>query len=257
MDIQKLINDSQKEDSKGKKTQKYMDVVQDQPHKKRPGRPNKGLNEKSRLEYNEKRNREYKEFTNIKQNEHFNSEIVEAVGGEVVNEDDIKEFTELYNLTVDTVLDNFKAEHDELIKKHPNIWYKPLLMEVKKNTPKITIDNIDKCGAVWDCLRNLLNSIGLFMTFEAFSKVTGIYKYQIENNKDLSPKYRAFSNKIYNDCKDDLQTELYYSPINSVNKIYLNKAVYGVIEKTEPKQIEVHHDIRNYDNLPMFGDKNN
>jgi hypothetical protein len=34
----------------------------------------------------------------------------------------------------------------------------------------------------------------------------------------------------------------------------MNKAVYGVVEKTEPKTIEVNHNIRTYNNLPMFGD---
>jgi hypothetical protein len=92
------------------------------------------------------------------------------------------------------------------------------------------------------------------MTYDSFKKVTGIYKYQLENSKELSPKYAAFLQKIYNDCAGDLESELSYSPYNSVNKIYLNKAIYGVVEKTEPKTIEVNHNIRTYNNLPMFGD---
>ena len=137
------------------------------------------------------------------------------------------------------------------------MWYKKLLILLKRNTPKITVNDIDKMIIVWNCIRELLNDIGLFMSYEVYRKVTDIYKHDIEKKAQLSPKYKDFYQKIYDDCKDDLQNEILFSPYNSVNKIYLNKAVYGVVEREEPRKIEVMHSIRNYDSLPMFGRSEN
>ena len=69
-----------------------------------------------------------------------------------------------------------------------------------------------------------------------------------------SPKHKAFLEKIYKDSEKALLSELQANPYNQTNKIFLAKALYGYVEKTEPKQIEVHHDIKNYGSLPMFGE---
>ena len=110
---------------------------------------------------------------------------------------------------------------------------------------------------VWDSLSELLNSIGLYMTWGAFEQLTGIYKYQIEkkSGEGLNQKYIEFLQKILKDCDTALIGELQYNPYNQTNKIFLAK-VAGHVEKTETKQIEVHHDIRNYDTLPMIDSKN-
>ena len=242
MDIEKLINESKP-------------AAGDQ-QQKRHGRKNKGLTDLHAAEYNEKRRNEFKTFTSIKQPETFPG-VVEAVAGDVVNLDSIDQFAELYNLTCESVLDQFAADNPELVKKHPYNWYKQLLMQLKKNTPKITADDIEKCCVVWEALKGLLNTIGLFITYESFYLLTGIDKRLLQNREKLSPAYTDFLQKIYNDCKNALQNEIYISPYNSVNKIYMNKAVYGVVEKTEPKTIEVNHNIRTYNNLPMFGDNEN
>ena len=56
------------------------------------------------------------------------------------------------------------------------------------------------------------------------------------------------------DYQNGLTSDLAYNPYSQPNKIFLAK-VQGIIEKTEPKQIEVNHNIRNYDSLPMYQER--
>lgn len=239
MNLEESINNICSDIRKGEKTAKNSTLARSDQTKK--GRKNQGLTDIHRNEYNALKKEEYRTFKSIP---HYDAEIV--------NIEDLNQFKELYQTTCTDVLINFSTNNEELVKKHPNMWYKRLLLDLKRNTPKLSIDNIDKLIIVWDCMRDLLNYIGLYMTYEVFRKVTDIEKKSLESRTELSPKYNDFLQKIYNDCKDDLQAEIYYSPLNSVNKIYLNKSVYGVIEKTEQKTIEVNHNIRNYNNLPIL-----
>lgn len=239
MNLEESINNICSDIRKSEKTAKNSTLARSDQTKK--GRKNQGLTDIHRNEYNALKKEEYRKFKSIPH-----------LDGEIVNTEDLNQFKELYQTTCTDVLINFSTNNEELVKKHPNMWYKRLLLDLKRNTPKLNIDNIDKLIIVWDCIRDLLNYIGLYMTFEVFRKVTDIEKKSLESRTELSPKYNDFLQKIYNDCKDDLQAEIYYSPLNSVNKIYLNKSVYGVIEKTEQKTIEVNHNIRNYNNLPVL-----
>ncbi len=229
------------------------DLLQDQqPEIKKNetrGRKNRGLTDKHYEQNKADMRKEYKAFKNTKNAETF--EVVERVRGEVVTPENIEEFKALYSITADTVLNSFIDENLELVKKHPYFWYKKLLLEIKKNVPKLDIDNIDKCLAVWEWLCDLLYSLGLYPTFQAFKLLTGINDYQLNKRKDLSPKYVEFLKKINTDYNDGLIMELAYNPYNQTNKIFLAK-VQGFIEKTEPKTIEVNHNIRNYDSLPMY-----
>lgn len=208
------------------------------------GRKNKGLTQQHRKERNEYRNT----LLNTSNIDSFNT--VEHVQGEIIT-DDIDDFKELYQLTCESVLDKFKSDNEELTKKHPYIWYKKLLIELKKNVPFVSYKDIDKLEIVWDCLTWLLNDIGLYITFETFSLFTRVYKYQLEKMESVNPKYIDFRKKIINERDDALKNEILYSPYNSTNKIFMAK-VNGIVEKTEPKQIEITHSIRQYDNLPMF-----
>ena len=219
--------------------------------KKKRGRPNKGLTEKHRKEYNEKRNAENKFFNDIVQPSNFNTKIIERVNGEIIN-DDIENFKELFKLTCDSVLSDFKQNNPQLATKHPYNYFKQLLVEIKKNTPKITADDLDKCIVIWDVLSDFMDSIGLYITFETFQKVTSVYMYQLKNRGKSNPKYEVFTKKINNERDSALVNEIQYSPYNSTNKIFMAK-VHGIVEKTEPKTLEVVHSIRNYDSLPMFG----
>ena len=200
--------------------------------------------------------REKKEFRKIAQPENFPSEYIEKVEGEIIADDDIEQFTELYRMVCYDVLNNFKTNNADLAKKHPYNWYKKILIGIKKNTPKITASDIDKAIAVWGVLSEILEDIGLYITYEAFEKVTSIYKYQLESRQNLSPKYADFVKKIATDTKSAMIGELSYNPYNQTNKIFLAKAQHGMIENTSPKVIEVNHNIRNYENLPMFNTDN-
>lgn len=245
MDLNDLIKKSQVN------TESSADQAQQTPKKETKGRKNRGQT----LTSYENFKQEYKTFRRIEQPEHFNSDLIERVSGEIV-EDSAENFEELYKLTCDSILTQFIEENAELVKKHPYNWYKRLLIQLKKNTPKIYPDDIDKCLIVWEQLKELLNSIGLYITYEAFEQLTSIYKYQLKDRQKLNPKYSDFLKKIEIDSNTALIGELSYNPYNQTNKIFLAK-VHGIIEKTEPKQIEVHHDIRNYNNLPMFNEGQN
>lgn len=244
MDIDKLVSgavgeslqDAKKAQDQAKKTEKR-------------GRKNKGLTDAHYIEQKKNMRKDYKAFKSTKNSSSF--DVVEAVRGEVVTYDNIKEFKELYSLTCSAVLEDFRENNSELVKKHPHNWYKLVLLNIKKSVPEITANDIEKCGAVWDCLSTLLYSIGLYPTFEIFSYMTNIYKYQLEDRQKLSPKYMEFLKKINIESENALVSELAYNPYNQTNKIFLAK-VHGIVEKTEPKTIEVNHNIRNYDSLPMF-----
>ena len=71
-----------------------------------------------------------------------------------------------------------------------------------------------------------------------------------------SPKYADFVKIINIDTKSAMIGELSYNPYNQTNKIFLAKAQHGMVENTSPKVIEVNHNIRNYENLPMFNTDN-
>lgn len=231
----------------------------DQPEKHpKDTKLNKGLTYKSKIEYSTNKNNCNREFYGIHQKNSFKPEIVEnieKIQGEIIDSDDLNQFKELYTLTCQTVLDNFMTDNADLTKKYAHSWFRRLLLEIKKNTPKLTANDIDKLPIVWDCISYIMDTIGLFMTYECFYKVTGIDKKLIENRKGVNQKYIDFLAKIYTDCRSALENELYYSPFNTVSKMFMAKSVYGIIEKTEPKQIEIHHDITNYNALPMFKDE--
>lgn len=245
MDLNDLIKKSQVN------TDSSADQAQQTPKKETKGRKNRGQTLSNYEEYK----KDLRVFRHTEQPEKFNSDLIERVSGEIV-EDSSENFEELYKLTCDSILTQFIEENTELVKKHPYNWYKRLLIQLKKNTPKIYPDEIDKCFIVWDALKELLNTIGLYITYEAFEMLTNIYKYQLKDRQELSPKYREFLKKIEIDSNTALIGELSYNPYNQTNKIFLAK-VHGIVEKTEPKQIEVHHDIRNYNNLPMFNEGQN
>lgn len=227
------------------------DQQQNNLNKKKPGRKNRGLTEKSYKEYKDNKKETYHNFMHTKSPDNFNAGIIERVQGEIISDNDLSQFKELYSLTCESILTDFKQNNPELVKKHPYYWFKPLLLEIKKNVQKITAHDIDKCFIVWDCLSDLLYSIGLYPTFELFQYMTNIYKYQLKNLEGSSPKYIEFLKKISNDADSALISELSTSPYNSTNKIFLAK-VHGIIEKTEPKQIEITHNIGSYNNISRY-----
>ena len=242
MDFGQLINKTKLDTENN---EKKADFSQDQ--QRHIGRPNKGLTEKSQQEYAEYR----RELLNIPQKKEFDSNMIEHIEGEVLNPDDLEKFKELYLLTCDTVLNDFKVNNPDLVTKHPYTWYKPLLIELKKHCPKVHYTDIDKLPIVWDSLSWLLNTIGLYITFETFSLFTGIYKYQLEKMEEVNPKYAEFRQKRENELENTLINELAYNPLTQTNKIFLAK-VHGIVEKTEPKKIEVEHKIENLGNLSAY-----
>lgn len=219
--------------------------------RKKTGRINRGLTEKSYTEYKAQKRADYNNFMHTKSPDKFNADIIERVEGEIIPDNDLATFKELYQLTCNSILDQFKQDNPELIKKHPYNYFKPLLLEVKKNVQRITADDIEKCFIVWDCLSDLLYSIGLYPTFETFQYMTNIYKYQLENRKSLSSLYIDFLKKVNMESDGALINELAMSPYNSTNKIFLAK-VHGIIEKTEPKQIEITHNIQSFSNISKY-----
>ncbi len=211
------------------------------------GRKNRGLTKKHYEEFKNDR----KAFRKIKHADNFSQDIIERVAGDVVNDQDLNQFKELYTLTCDSILDDFRQNNPELIKKHPYNYYKKILAALKEATPRVGPDEIDKLIIIWDCLTLLLDDIGLYITYESFEKVTGVYKDQLKSRCGLSPKYADFCKKINKDVDGALINELQYNPYNQTNKMFIAK-VHGIIEKTEPKQIEVTHNIQSFSNIAQY-----
>ena len=256
--IEALTNEIRKELKSGslsdteKKTESGTKKIPDTTKKEKRGRKNRGLTKLHRQDRNEYR----RTLTNLKNSESFNNEIIECVDGKIVDDSEIKQFKELYHLTCEAVLDKFRSDNPTLTEKHPYMWYKKLLIELKKNVPKVTYKELDKLIVVWDCLTWLMSEIGLYITFETFSLFTCVYQYQLEKMEGVNPKYADFRKKILIERDNALVNEISYNPYNSTNKIFLAK-VHGIIEKTEPKQIEVVHTVRDYHTLPMFENTEN
>ena len=243
MDIDKLISGAVGESLKTQDQNKKSPIFENQIEKR--GRKNRGIT----FAHYEEKKRTYKEFRQVKQSNNFN---IEKIEGELVEGDEnIKEFKELYRLTCFDCLERFKADNSELAKKPSFLWYKRVLLDIKSKTPKITINDLNKCVAVWDVLTDFMEYIGLYITYETFERMTSIYKYQVEKMAELSPKYKDFLQKINIERDSALLNELQYNPYNQTNKIFIAKS-HGIVEKTETKTIEVNHNIRNYDSLPMF-----
>ena len=211
------------------------------------GRPNKS----STINHYEEHKKSLREFRHTPQPDNYNNEIIQAAGAEVLNPDIISDYKELYKITCESILADFARDNPELIKRHPYNYYKQLLIMIRQNTPKITADDIDKAQAAWEVLTQFMESIGLYITYETFEKVTGIYKYQLRDREKLNTKYSEFLKKITNDCDSALINEIQYNPFNQTNKIFIAK-VHGIIEKTEPKTIEVNHNISNFRNISKY-----
>ena len=260
MNFKEMINNSKLNIEEPEKPQKTLDHTKKTEKKElekklnqtKRGRKNRGLTEKHYNEYKDTK----REFNHIIQPLKFNDEIIERVNGEIVLNDDLNEFKELYLTTCYSVYEDFKKENSELVKHNVYTWYKRVLINIKKNVPEVSIDEIDKLIVVWECLKEFLNYIGLYITFETFQDMTKIYKYQLEKRAELNSKYDEFLKKIYIDRDNALLNELQFNGYTQQNKMFIAKT-HGIIEKTEPRQIEIHHEIRNYNNLPMFEDPNN
>lgn len=236
---------------KKQSNQEKTKIKESNQKRKKAGRPNKNLTKLNYEKEKAQQRADYHYFMDQKSPDNFNKNIIERVNGEIVDKNDLETFKELYQLTCDSILDQFRQDNPELIKKHPYNYFKPLLLEVKKNVQRITADDIEKCFVVWDCLSDLLYNIGLYPTFELFQFMTNIYKYQLENRKSLSSLYVDFLKKISMESDGALINELAMSPYNSTNKIFLAK-VHGIVEKTEPKQIEITHNIQSFNNISKY-----
>ena len=73
----------------------------------------------------------------------------------------------------------------------------------------------------------------------------------MKNKEELSPKYKAFNEKIDIERDSDLLNELQYNPYNQTNKIFVAK-VHGFVEKTEPKKIEVVHNVPQFNSIERY-----
>lgn len=214
------------------------------------GRKNTGKTAAHYEEYKINKLKKNRALQSVKQSNDF--EIIEKCSASLVESDDPEQFRELYSLTCKSILEDFKRDNSELVKKHPYNWFKSVLLQIKKAVPKITADDLDKVNVVWDCLCDLMYNIGLYPTYEIFYLMTGISKEMLKRRSGVNSKYLETIKKISNEADSALITELAMSPYNSTNKIFLAK-VHGIIEKTEPKQVEVVHRLQGLDDIPIFG----
>ena len=236
MDFDDLINDC-------------IDNSQEPPQegKRERGRPNKGQT----ILCDKKRHESGSLIRNIKQPDNFKPELVESVAGEVIDVKDIKQYLELYQLTIDSVKEQYFADHPDNIKRPPHEWFSQLLYVCKDNLPRIDKNDIKAVAGVWEIYCRLMTSIKLFPTREAFTNLTGVYKEDID--KKLTPEWMALARKMRNDCESGLVNQVAYNNNTQINKLFLLKSVYGYKEADTQKTIEVNHNIKKIDDIPLFG----
>ena len=236
MDFDDLINDcienSQEPPQEGKRGK---------------GRPNKGLSKAAQKE----RVQTKSIYAAITPPETFKPELVERVTGEVIDIKDTKQFLELYQLTIDTVKEQYFNEHPDNLKRPPHEWFAQLLYICRENTPRIDNNNIEAVAGVWDIFCKLMQDIKLFPTREAFTNLTGIYKQSID--KRLTPEWISLSQKMQHDCESGLVNQVAFNTNTQINKLFLLKSVYGYKEADTQKTIEVNHTIKKIDDIPLFG----
>lgn len=219
--------------------------------KRKQGRPARGMYDadiKKRSEYK-------KQFSAIVQPTNFNTEIVPEAGA--ADLDQIKNFADLYQLTIDTVCARFFADNPQLIKKHPSIWYNKLLMDIKKDLPKLDYINVDRVAVAWEAFKILMYNIGLFPTMEAFHNLTGLYLDRFL--RALNPAAVDFYKNMRADCKAAMTDQVNINPVTQVNKLFILKSVYGFSEAGPVSSgDDIGRAVRNIDDIPLFeiDDKN-
>lgn len=218
--------------------------------KRGAGRPNRGLSEIC----TKKRHEISKTLRTVTPPETFSPELVERVAGEVVDIKDVDQFLELYELTIESVKEQYFIEHPDNLKRPPHEWYAQLLYVCRDNLPQVDKNDITAVGGVWDIFCRLMSSIKLFPTREAFTNLTGIYKQTID--KRLSSEWVALCQKMTHDCESGLVNQVAFNTNTQINKLFLLKSVYGYREADTQKTIEVNHTIKKVDDIPLFGIEN-
>ena len=162
----------------------------------------------------------------------------------------IKEFESLYNDIICSVSESFFADHPDIIKRPAFMWVNSLLLECKKQLPIIDIYNAQRVGVAWEAYKTLMYKVGLFPTMEAFTNLTGIYKQTL--NGILTPEHDELKEKIFNDCRDNMLSQVSYNPLTQVNKLFLLKAVYGYSENNSGAQQITEKKTKKIDDIPLF-----
>lgn len=170
---------------------------------------------------------------------------------DVVNNNDIY----ISNLidTIEAVKSDYFLNNPEKIKKHPSIWFKDLCNNIKKNIPRMNIDNYSLISAVWDIFSDLCMSVGINRTIENFQIFTGLHWGMIEKIKNSSsPEGIDLAKKIYMDSRSDLVGGLSTSYGSNPNQIFIAKAVYGLTENTVVTHVSAAAETKNIDDIPLF-----
>lgn len=169
-------------------------------------------------------------------------------------ESDIKEFELLYNDIICSVSESFFADHPDIIKRPAFMWVNSLLLECKKQLPVIDIYNAQRVAVAWEAYKTLMYKVGLFPTMEAFTNLTGIYKQTL--NGILTPEHEELRQKIFEDCRDNMLSQVSYNPLTQVNKLFLLKAVYGYSENNGSAQQITEKKTKNVNDIPLFSIEN-
>lgn len=204
------------------------------------GRPDMGLT----VEHKKQKNKELKEIRSVK------NDIIEFAPGDLVPEGSIKEFKDHYRTIINNACQDFYINHEDLVKKSPFMWVNSLLYEIKKQLPAISVKDAQRVGVAWDCYKELIYKVGLYPMIESFTTLTDIYKDQLY--KELTPEHAALRQKIYNDCRDNMVSQVGYNPMTQVNKMFLLKSVYGFKESAAGDLVQDDKKQLNVDDIPLF-----
>lgn len=162
----------------------------------------------------------------------------------------INDFATLYNDIIDHVCESFFDNHPDIIKRPAFMWVNSLLLDCKKQLPIIDIYDAQRVAVAWEAFKSLMYKIGLFPMMEAFTNLTGIYKQAL--NQILTPEHEAIKQKIFDDCRDNMLSQVGYNPMTQVNKLFLLKAVYGYSENSGGVQQITEKKNKKINDIPLF-----
>lgn len=163
---------------------------------------------------------------------------------------EILDFSDLYTEIINSTCEGFYNNHPDIIKRPPYMWVNTLLLECKKQLPVIDIKDAQRVGVAWDAFKALMYKIGLFPMMEAFTNMTGIYKQSLA--AVLTPEHDLLRQKIFDDCRDNMLSQVGYNTNTQINKIFLLKSVYGFNESGPAHDLAAAKTTKKIDDIPLF-----
>ena len=120
----------------------------------------------------------------------------------------------------------------------------------------IDTNNIELLDKLFTVLKNLCLKFNYNITLYLFSLLTGISNSTIaewnNHNNRVSDRYYEYAKRWNDDCRACLVNDLNNSDGTSANKIFVGKAIYGLVE-TAPIPVKNNMQALTAQELPLLG----